>query len=60
MNLPMDAVEFCDVYIGLFKGANLKRWTDKDGKLKLPLVHVYGFTHEDNVDKAKVHFVNRL
>lgn len=26
MNLPVDAVEFCDVFIGLFKDANPKVW----------------------------------
>ena len=60
MNLPMDAVEFCDVFIGLFKGANLERWRQPDGEVKLPLVHVYGFTHEDDLKKAKIFFVKRL
>ena len=29
MNLPVDAVEFLDVFIGLFKDANPKVWGDK-------------------------------
>ncbi len=29
MNLPVDAVEFLDAFIGLFKDANPLIWTDK-------------------------------
>ena len=47
MNLPVDAVEFLDVFIGLFKNANPKVWyaDPNDPKtLQLPMIHVYGFT----------------
>jgi tRNA (guanine37-N1)-methyltransferase len=50
MNLPVDAVEFLDAFIGLFKEANPLIWADKNtGELKLPMIHVYGFTfhHEE-------------
>jgi len=51
MNLPVDAVEFLDAFIGLFKHANPKVWNDSEtGELKLPMIHVYGFTyhHDEN------------
>jgi hypothetical protein len=50
MNLPVDAVEFLDAFIGIFKDANPLIWADKNtGELKLPMIHVYGFTfhHEE-------------
>ena len=39
MNLPKDAIEFMDVYVGLFKDCKEKVY-NKDN---LPRVHVYGF-----------------
>jgi tRNA (guanine37-N1)-methyltransferase len=39
MNLPKDAIEFLDVFIGLFKGCKENIY-NKDN---LPIVHVYGF-----------------
>lgn len=51
MNLPVDAVEFLDAFIGLFNRCDPQIWT-VDGEIKLPLIHVYGFTYEPTVDKA--------
>ena len=67
MNLPMDAIEFLDVFIGLFNQANLDIW-DKECKPEgwktgkgLPLIHVYGFTLENqDIDKAREFFVKRI
>ncbi len=61
MNLPVDAVEFLDAFIGLFNFANPKVWNDVNtGDLKLPMIHVYGFTFHHEEDKAKAYFVERI
>ena len=61
MNLPVDAVEFLDAFIGLFKEANPLIWADKQsGEIKLPMIHVYGFTFEHEEAKAKEFFVERI
>ena len=39
MNLPKDAIEFMDIFPGLFKGCKENVY-NKD---KLPIIHVYGF-----------------
>lgn len=48
MNLPVDAVEFLDAFIGLFNSANPKIWssdgTSDPSTFLLPMIHVYGFT----------------
>lgn len=47
MNLPMIAVEFLNVFNGLFKSANPDIWfaNPEDPKtLHLPMIHVYGFS----------------
>ena len=44
MNLPKDAIEFMDVFVGLFKGCKENIY-NKDN---LPLIHVYGFAKTDN------------
>ena len=44
MNLPKDAIEFMDVFVGLFKGCKDNIY-NKDN---LPMVHVYGFAKIDN------------
>lgn len=58
MNLPMDAVEFLDVFSGLFNNANPKVWGDPqdNNKIKLPLIHVNGFTFEPEKEKALTFF----
>ncbi len=61
MNLPVDAVEFLDAFIGLFKNANPKIWNDNEtGELKLPMIHVYGFTYHHDENQAKAFFVERI
>ena len=63
MNLPVDAVEFLDAFIGLFNDAEPSIWwkTKDDPKsLMLPLVHVYGFTFEKERDAALDYFVKRI
>ena len=67
MNLPMDAVEFLDAFIGLYNTANTEIWNRDDkpeGVSKgngLPLIHVYGFTTENqDKEKAKEFFVHRI
>jgi len=55
MNLPMDAVEFLDVFVGLFRNANPDVWFEDpaDSKtLRLPMIHVNGFTSEKERDDA--------
>lgn len=55
MNLPMDAVEFLDVFVGLFRNANPDVWFEDpaDSKtLRLPMIHVNGFTSEKDRDDA--------
>ena len=44
MNLPKDAIEFMDVFVGLFKGCKDNIY-NKDN---LPMVHAYGFAKTDN------------
>lgn len=61
MNLPVDAVEFLDAFIGLFKHVNPKIWCDPEtGELKLPMIHVYGFTFHHDEDQARAYFVERV
>jgi len=59
MNLPVDAVEFLDAFIGLFRDANVKVWGTPE-ELKLPLIHVYGFTFHQEEAQAKEYFVERI
>ena len=52
MNLPKDAIEFLDVFIGLFKGCKENIY-NKDN---LPIVHVYGFAKTDSnpIEELKI------
>ncbi len=60
MNLPVYAVEFLDAFIGLFHHANPKIWAGPDGRFKLPLIHVYGFTYHHDEKEAKTYFTQRI
>lgn len=67
MNLPMDAIEFLDAFIGLYNDANPEIWdkNDKPEGVKsgkgLPLIHVYGFTVENqDKEKAREFFAERI
>jgi tRNA G37 N-methylase Trm5 len=61
MNLPVDAVEFLDCFIGSFNNADKSIWL-KEGEteIQLPLIHVYGFTGELKKDAARKYFVDRI
>jgi len=63
MNLPVDAVEFLDVFVGVFREANPKVWFKEESdelSLMLPLVHVYGFTVEKEREAALDFFTARI
>ncbi|CDW90618.1 UNKNOWN [Stylonychia lemnae] len=64
MNLPVDAVEFLDAFVGLFNDANYKIWssneTNDQKTFLLPMVHVYGFSYFSDKDKALAYFVERI
>lgn len=63
MNLPVDAVEFLDVFIGLFADANTKIWCknpDDINTIQLPLIHVNGFTFEREKEAALNYFTKRI
>ena len=60
MNLPMDAVEFLDCFIGSFKRADKAIWVNAEGEVDLPLIHVYGFTTEKEHACAKRYFAERI
>ena len=56
MNLPMDAVEFLDVFVGLWNKCEPEVWEHTS----LPTIHVYGFTKEATRDKALQYFCTRI
>eukprot|EP00347_Sterkiella_histriomuscorum_P024491 403330929 len=64
MNLPVDAVEFLDAFIGLFNHANYRVWSSNDTQdpktYQLPMIHVYGFTFRAEKEKALDYFVERI
>lgn len=47
MNLPKDALEFLDVFIGLFNGLNNNIYNIEN----LPIIHVYGFSNDHDPKK---------
>ena len=55
MNLPGDACEFLDVFIGLFHTCDSAIWGDH-----LPMIHVSGFTYETTRDQALDYFTQRI
>ena len=59
MNLPMIAVEFLDCFIGIFKKADPEIWK-VNGSIKLPIIHVYGFTVKAETEVCKANFVERI
>lgn len=59
MNLPVDAVEFCDAFIGLWNKCDPAVWQVQQ-EYRLPLIHVYGFTYEQTTDKALAYFTERI
>jgi len=61
MNLPVDAVEFLDAFIGLFNKADPAIWLrENDKEIVLPTIHVYGFSFEQDKSKALDWFVERI
>jgi hypothetical protein len=63
MNLPVDAVEFLDAFIGLFVDANPKIWWENESdpkSLMLPMIHVNGFTYEKDRESALKFFTERI
>ena len=60
MNLPMDAVEFLDCFVGAFSNADEAIWKNTQGEIELPMIHVYGFTNEASKEDALTYFVKRI
>ena len=62
MNLPVDAVEFLDCFIGIFNKADKLIWLRPgETEIQLPLIHVYGFAFEkEEKNKALAFFVERI
>ena len=56
MNLPVDAVEFLDVFCGLFCASDKKVWNETN----LPMIHVYAFTEQEDLDEAKAALCIRI
>lgn len=55
MNLPADALEFCDVFRGLYRG-----YPEQGAEVPLPHVHVYCFSKASTPDAAAVEVKSRL
>ena len=56
MNLPVDAVEFLDVFTGLWKGASKEVWNEDN----LPLIYVNGFDTGKTPEEVHSNFVERI
>ena len=56
MNLPVDAVEFLDVFCGLFAKGDKKVWNENN----LPMIYVYAFTDQEKEEEAKVALCKRI
>ncbi len=55
MNLPVDAVEFLDVFTGLFRNAPKDVWNPDN----LPFIHVYGFDTGKTPEEVRKNLVTR-
>jgi len=56
MNLPVDAVEFLDVFTGLFKQASPEVWNQNN----LPLIYVNGFDTGKTPEEVNKNFLDRI
>lgn len=55
MNLPVDNIEFCDVFRGLLKKANSAVWNESN----LPMIHATGFVIADEDEACKESIADR-
>ena len=56
MNLPADALEFLDVFPGIFAEADPSVWNASN----MPMIHVYGFSNGETLEEAKKEMVERI
>eukprot|EP00826_Nyctotherus_ovalis_P012675 TRINITY_DN13372_c0_g2_i1.p1 TRINITY_DN13372_c0_g2~~TRINITY_DN13372_c0_g2_i1.p1 ORF type:complete len:260 (+),score=74.13 TRINITY_DN13372_c0_g2_i1:726-1505(+) len=56
MNLPVDAVEFLDVFCGLFASGSKAVWNEGN----LPVIYVYAFTEQEKEAEAKAALCVRI
>lgn len=63
MNLPKTSIEMLDVFNGLFKSANPNVWCRNPNdpqSLRLPMIHVYGFTSLQDRNMVRKYFADRI